>query len=67
MEEVDCPFCSEPMDVGSVHVAHGAGYVSRKQRGILKSNTMIESAQACTSCGFVAMFVDVGALRRNTS
>ena len=68
MEEYRCPRCNEPMDEGHVSFSGStAGYVSKKQTGMIRRATTIQQARACPNCGFVELFLDPKELKQNIS
>jgi hypothetical protein len=67
MEDYRCPRYNEPMDEGHVSFSGAAGYVSRKQTGMVRRATTIKQARACTNCGYVEIYVDPNELKKNIS
>jgi hypothetical protein len=56
------------MDEGHVSLSGStAGYVSRKQTGMLRKAALIKQARACPSCGFVELYLDPKELKQNIS
>jgi hypothetical protein len=68
MEAYRCPRCNEPMDEGRVSFSGStAGYVSKKQTGMLRKATTIQQARACPNCGYVELYLDPNELKKNIS
>jgi hypothetical protein len=68
MEAYNCPRCNEPMDEGHVSFSgSNAGYVSKKQTGMIRRAAVIKQARACPSCGYVEMVLDPNELKKNIS
>jgi predicted nucleic-acid-binding Zn-ribbon protein len=68
MEEFRCPRCNEVMDEGHFSLGGStAGYVSKKQTGMLRRATSIKQARACTACGYVELYLDPKELKQNIS
>lgn len=67
MEVYRCPRCNEPMDVGRISAGDPIGYVSEKQTGMIRKPTTIRQARACTSCGYVEIYLDPNELKKNIS
>ena len=68
MEEYRCPRCNEPMDEGHVSFSGStAGYVSKKQTGMVRRATTIQRARACLNCGYVELHLDPNELKKNIS
>ena len=68
MEEYHCPRCNEPMDEGHVSFSSSAaGYVSKKQTGMVRRAAAIKGARACPSCGYVELYLDPNELKKNIS
>jgi hypothetical protein len=68
MEDYRCPRCDELMDEGHVSFSSSAaGYVSKKQTGMLRKATTIQTARACPGCGYVEMYLDPNELKKNIS
>jgi len=68
MEVYRCPRCNEPMDEGHVSFSgSAAGYVSKKQTGMLRKAATIKQARACPSCGYVELYLDPKELKQNIS
>ena len=65
MPEQPCPKCNHPMDEGKVSVSDQIGYTSNKQTGMLRAVTKIQLARACPNCGYVEMYLDPKALKKN--
>lgn len=66
MEEHRCPRCNEPMDEGHVSFSgSAAGYVSKKQTGMVRRAATIKAARACLNCGYVEMYLDPNELKKN--
>ena len=68
MEEYRCPRCNEPMDEGHVSFSgSAAGYVSKKQTGMVRRAAAIKGARACPNCGYVELYLDPSELKKNIS
>jgi predicted nucleic-acid-binding Zn-ribbon protein len=69
MEEYRCPRCNETMDEGQVSFSGSttAGYVSKKQTGMVRRAATIKQARACPHCGYVEMYLDPNELKKNSS
>ena len=68
MEDYRCPRCNEPMDQGHVSFSGStAGYVSKKQTGMLRKAATIRQARACPNCGLVELVLDPNELKKNIS
>ena len=68
MEDYRCPRCNETMDEGHVSFSgSAAGYVSKKQTGMIRKPATIQKARACANCGYVEMYVDPNELKKNIS
>ena len=67
MEDYRCPRCNEPMDEGHLSFSDTAGYVSKKQTGMIRKAAKIKQARACTNCGYVEMYLDPNELKKNIS
>lgn len=68
MEEYRCPRCNEPMDEGHVSFSgSAAGYVSKKQTGMVRRAATIKGARACSNCGYVELYLDPNELKKNIS
>ena len=68
MEEYRCPRCNETMDEGHVSFSgSSAGYVSKKQTGMIRRATTIQQARACPNCGYVELHLDPNELKKNIS
>lgn len=68
MEEYRCPKCNEPMDEGHISFSgSNAGYVSKKQTGMIRKSATIKQARACANCGYVETYVDPNDLKKNIS
>lgn len=68
MEDYHCPHCKEPMDEGHVSFSgSAAGYVSKKQTGMLRKAATISQARACPNCGFVELYLNPNELKKNIS
>ena len=68
MEEYRCPRCNEPMDEGHVSFSgSAAGYVSKKQTGMVRRAAAIKLARACMHCGYVELYLDPNELKKNIS
>ena len=69
METRPCPKCNELMDEGWVSVTGSGfmGYVSKKQKGMLKTVTKINQGYACPNCGYVEMYLDPKELKQRIS
>jgi len=69
VETYPCPKCNEAMDEGvlSVSGSSSIGYVSKKQIGMIRSQTLIKQARACPNCGYVEMYVDPKELKLKIS
>jgi predicted nucleic-acid-binding Zn-ribbon protein len=68
MEDYRCPRCNEPMDEGHLSLSGAtAGYVSKKQTGMLRKVAEIHKARACPNCGYVEMYLDPNELKKNIS
>ena len=68
MEEYRCPRCNEPMDEGHVSFSSSAaGYVSKKQTGMVRRAATIKGARACPNCGYVELYLDPNELKKNIS
>jgi hypothetical protein len=53
------------MDEGRLSVSDGTiGYVSQKQKGMIRQVTRIELARACPNCGYVELYLDPQAIKR---
>jgi predicted nucleic-acid-binding Zn-ribbon protein len=64
MESNLCPKCNQPMDEGYLSASDATfGYVSQKQRGMVRRPTNIERARACPSCGYVELYLDPKTLK----
>ena len=68
MEAYNCPRCNEPMDEGHISSSgSNAGYVSKKQTGMIRRAAVIKQARACMNCGYVEMVLDPNELKKNIS
>jgi len=68
MEEYRCPRCNEPMDEGHVSFSgSAAGYVSKKQTGMVRRPAAIKQARDCPNCGYVELYLDPNELKKNIS
>jgi predicted nucleic-acid-binding Zn-ribbon protein len=68
MVEYRCPRCNEPMDEGHISLSGSpAGYVSKKQTGMIRRATAIKLARACMNCGYVELYLDPNELKKNIS
>lgn len=68
MQDFRCPRCNETMDEGHVSFSGStAGYVSKKQTGMIRRATTIQQARACPNCGYVEIYVDPKELKKNIS
>jgi hypothetical protein len=68
MEEYHCPRCNELMDEGQVSFTGStAGYVSKKQTGMVRRAATIKGARACPHCGYVELYLDPRELKQNIS
>ena len=68
MERYICPRCSELMDEGHMSFSgSNAGYVSKKQTGMIRKAAVIQQARACLNCGYVEMYLDPNELKKNIS
>jgi predicted nucleic-acid-binding Zn-ribbon protein len=69
METQSCPKCIEPMDEGTFSISGSsqAGYVSKKQTGMLRAVTLIRQARACPNCGYMEMYLDPKELKQRIS
>ncbi len=69
METHPCPKCNGPLDDGWLNVtgSSSAGYVSKKQTGMLKVVTKIGQARACPNCGYVELYLDPKELKQKIS
>lgn len=65
MGEKACPKCNGPMDEGHLNVE--IGYVSEKQKGMMRRPTMINLIRACPTCGYVELFLNPAELRQRIS
>lgn len=66
MEPYTCPRCNEPMDKGHVTFSGStAGYVSKKQTGMLRKAATIKQARACPNYGYVELYLDPKELKQN--
>ena len=68
MEINPCLKCNEPMDEGFLKITGAGagtaiGYVSQKQKGILKTPMNI-MARACPNCGYVELYLDPKELKQ---
>jgi hypothetical protein len=53
------------MDEGRLSVSDGTiGYVSQKQKGMVRQVTVIEQARACPNCGYVELYLDPKTLKQ---
>jgi predicted nucleic-acid-binding Zn-ribbon protein len=65
METTPCPKCNELMDEGRLSVSDGTiGYVSTKQKGVVRQVTVIEQARACPKCGYVELYLNPQTLKQ---
>jgi hypothetical protein len=56
------------MDEGHVSFSgSAAGYVSKKQTGMLRKAATIKQARACPNCGYVELYLDPKELKQNIS
>ncbi len=64
-----CPKCHEPLDDGLMVWSgnDSSGYISKKQKGMLKVATLIRLARACPNCGYVEMYLDPKELKNKIS
>jgi predicted nucleic-acid-binding Zn-ribbon protein len=68
MEDFRCPRCNEQMDEGHISFSgSNAGYVSKKQTGMLRKAAAIKRAHACPNCGYVELYLDPKELKQNIS
>lgn len=68
MEDYRCPRCNELMDEGHISFSGSvAGYVSKKQTGMLRKAAAIRQARACANCGYVELYLDPNELKKNIS
>lgn len=68
MEAHPCPKCNHPMDEGYPSLSSATlGYVSQKQKGMLKTVTTLKRARACPNCGYVELYLDPNELRARIS
>jgi len=68
VEEYRCPCCNELMDEGHVSFSGStAGYVSKKQTGMVRRATTIQRARACPNCRYVELHLDPKELEQNIS
>ena len=63
MEINPCPKCNEPMDEGHLSISKAGagatiGYVSQKQKGMLRVPTNINQMRACPNCGYVEFYLN---------
>ena len=65
METYPCPKCNELMDEGTLSISGSSsiGYISKKQTGMIRSQTPIKQARACPNCGHVELYLDPKELR----
>jgi hypothetical protein len=52
------------MDQGHATVGEAIRYVSDRQTGAIRSPTVVKSAKACLSCGYVELYLDPAELSR---
>jgi hypothetical protein len=63
MDTILCRKCNKLMDEGRLSVSDGTiGYVSTKQKGMIRQATLIHQARACPNCGYVELYLDPRAL-----
>jgi hypothetical protein len=56
------------MDEGHISFSGStAGYVSKKQTGMIRRAATIQQARACANCGYVEMVLDPNELKKNLS
>ncbi|HEX2994492.1 MAG TPA: zinc ribbon domain-containing protein [Anaerolineales bacterium] len=69
MESHSCPKCNEPMDEGDLSVSGTTkvGYISKKQKGMFVTVTVIKQARACPNCGYVEFYLDPKELKQKIS
>lgn len=64
MTATPCPKCNGEMDEGRVSADQELRYLSNRQKGMLRSPTLIHRARACLTCGYIELYVDVAELKK---
>lgn len=64
MTTANCPKCNGEMDEGRVSSGEDLRYLSNRQRGMIRSPTVIQKARACLNCGYIELYVDVAELKK---